>query len=327
MKLLLLYWSFMIIGYIIAAHGRERGVSFSWIQPALMICIYILCFIMGLRMGANEQVTSNLGAIGGKALIVTVFTVAGSIGAITLTRKLLGMDKYGNIRRHHKEDVVETKTDNEGGGLELKSTIIILAVVAAGMLLGALVLAGPLIRYAAVFDSLSYIVLIVLITVLLFFVGFEMGASGTVFKYIRDAGFRVLFFPFAAVIGTIVLGTASCMLMGFSAKEGAAISMGFGWYTYAPVVIAGAGQQYMIAGAVSFMHNVIRETAGIILIPILAKKIGYLESAGIPGVSAMDVCLPIVERACRPDTVVYSFAIGLLMCLVTSAGVPIVMGL
>lgn len=69
----------------------------------------------------------------------------------------------------------------------------------------------------------------------------------------------------------------------------------------------------MVASAVAFMYNVIRETAGIILIPVLAKKIGYLEVTGMPGVAAMDMCIPIVERSCRHDTVVYSFAIGLMM--------------
>ena len=74
------------------------------------------------------------------------------------------------------------------------------------------------------------------------------------------------------------------------------------------------------------MHNVIREVSGIILIPVAAKKIGYLEAASIPGIAAMDVCVPIVARACRPDTVIYSFSIGLIMCVVTSVGVPLAMG-
>ena len=74
------------------------------------------------------------------------------------------------------------------------------------------------------------------------------------------------------------------------------------------------------------MHNVIREVTGIILIPVAAKKIGYLEAASIPGIAAMDVCIPIVSRSCRSDTVIYSFAIGVIMCMVTSVGVPLFMG-
>ena len=46
----------------------------------------------------------------------------------------------------------------------------------------------------------------------------------------------------------------------------------------------------------------------------------------MPGVAAMDVCMPIVERSAREDTVVYSFGIGLLMCLSVPIIVPLVIG-
>ena len=74
------------------------------------------------------------------------------------------------------------------------------------------------------------------------------------------------------------------------------------------------------------MHNVIRETLGIIIIPLAAQKIGYIEAAAIPGVSAMDVCMPIVERSCNQETLVYSFCTGALMCIVVPLLVPLVIG-
>ena len=64
MKLLVLYWSFLVIGYIIAFRAAKNGKHFSWVAPAMMGTVYGLCFIMGLRMGSNEQVISNLGSIG-----------------------------------------------------------------------------------------------------------------------------------------------------------------------------------------------------------------------------------------------------------------------
>ena len=97
--------------------------------------------------------------------------------------------------------------------------------------------------------------------------------------------------------------------MPLSVRECIAIGFGFGWYTFAPVAISSAG--YVMAGAVSFMHNVFRETFGIILLPILAKKIGYIEACSLPGVAAGDMGLSLVEKALRPDIVVYSFAIGM----------------
>ncbi len=334
MGLLLLYWSFMLAAYIIAAKNRHRADKLSFVQKALMPVVYILVLIMGLRMGVNEQVTSNLGTIGIQSLIITVFAVVGSMVFITGVRKIMRMDKYGNLKAKTGTKVAaEDEAMGSAAGDDQKlsksdilSTCIILGLVVVGMLIGYFIIAGMMPQILDEFDVISGHSLTVFLCCLLFCVGFDLGMQGTVISSIREVGVRALAFPFAAVIGSIIIGTAASMFFGFTMREGIAISAGFGWYTYAPTVIASAGSEFMVASAVSFMHNVIREVAGIVLIPILAKKIGYLEMTGIPGVAAMDVCMPIVERSCRHDTVVYSFAVGLLMCIVTSLLVPLAMG-
>ena len=84
---------------------------------------------------------------------------------------------------------------------------------------------------------------------------------------------------------------------------------------------------HLIAGTVAFVHNVIRETASIILIPLCAKRIGYLEATAMPGISAMDICMPIIERSCREDTIIYAFLTGIFMNITASIGVPVIMGI
>ena len=335
MKLLALYWSFLIIGYIIAWNASKKGRSFPWVARAMLGTVYGLCFIMGLRMGANEQVISNLGSIGLMSLIITIFCVFGSFGAIFLMRRFLGMDRRGEFIADAKASRAGQITSGgetaagqspEEEGMNLKSTFTILGLVAVGMLIGALVILRRLPQILAQFDMASNYALICLLCVLMFFVGLDLGASGKVIESIRRAGYRVLLIPVATMAGTMIAGVAACLVMGFTLREGSAICIGFGWYTYAPIVIASAGPQYMIASAVSFMHNVIREVSGIIFIPLAAKKIGYLESTGLPGIAAMDVCLPIIERSCGTNAVIYGFATGLIMCIVTSLGVPLIMG-
>lgn len=343
MKLLALYWSFLIIGYIITWRSAKKGKTLAGLAKAMMVTVYGLCLIMGLRMGANEQVIENLGTIGLMSLVITICCIAGSLGAIFLTRKIFGMDRKGRFiadlasaEAKAGGGTLAGGTDSEGtgqpdqaeeqGSMDLKSTFMILGIVAVGMLIGAFFILRQTPEVLQLFDVASNDALIVLLCILMFFVGLDLGGSEEVIRSIRRAGFRVLVFPFATMIGTMVAGVAACLLMGLTLKEGSAICVGFGWYSYAPIVIAGAGQQYMIASAISFMHNVIREVTGIIFIPLVAKKIGYLESTGVPGIAAMDVCLPIVERSCGPNLVVYAFATGVIMCIVTSLGVPLIMG-
>lgn len=327
MTLLLIYWSFLLAGYVVADRLRKRDLNFLWVQPALMWTIYVLCLVMGLRMGVNKDVTGNLGTIGVMALVIAFVCIGGSMFAVFLTRMILGIDRHGNLKGTQGESEDRTETPENGdSAAALKSTVVILALIVGGMIFGALVLAKKYSRILPVFDEISNAGLVVLLCILLFLVGLEVGKSGTLISTLKRVGFRVLAFPVAAVLGTVVFGVAACMLMGFSARVGGAICIGFGWYTYAPVIIARAGSEFMIASAVSFMYNVIRETTGIVFIPVIAKKIGYIEATSVPGVAAMDICMPIVERSCRPDTVVYSFATGAIMCVVTSIGVPLLMG-
>ena len=56
MKLLFLYWGIMILCYIAASRLDSRKDSFGFIGGALNAVIYILVFIMGLRIGANKEV-------------------------------------------------------------------------------------------------------------------------------------------------------------------------------------------------------------------------------------------------------------------------------
>ncbi len=330
MKLLLIYWAFLIAGYITGSKLRTSGKHLSGLGSLMMVTVYGLCFFMGMRMGVNEQVTSNLGKIGLEALVITVLCIIGSMLSIFLLRKILGMDRYGNLIRGEAEAVVSDEPQDtqhaQEGSLDFKSTIILLSVVVIGMLIGAFVLVPRGLAFLEWFDGSSNMAMIILLCILMSLVGLDMALSGDVIRNIKNAGYRVLLFPVASMIGTMVLGIGACLLLGFSLRESAAIPVGFGWYSYAPIVIASAGQQYIVASAVSFMHNVIREVTGIILIPVAAKKIGYLEAASIPGIAAMDVCIPIVSRSCRSDTVIYSFAIGVIMCMVTSVGVPLFMG-
>ena len=159
---------------------------------------------------------------------------------------------------------------------------------------------------------------------LLLFVGIDLGLDGTVIENFRKVGFRILVFPVVVVIATLVGASVSGMLMGLSFKEAAAVGAGFGWYTLAPGIIMEAG--YLTASAVSFLHNVMRELFSILLIPMVAQKIGYIETTGMPGAAAMDVCLPIVEKSTRSDIAVYSFVSGVILSILVPVLVPLIIG-
>ena len=323
MKLLAMCWSALILMYIVGMKLRDRKENLGWVESAMNFMVYLLVLLMGLRMGANKEIVDSLGTIGIQSLIVTVITIVLSVLGITLSRKILKMDRYGNVGddRLPKGEAPQKQAGTNVAGI--KSTIIIGGVVALGMLIGYFLIYKKLgVQDEFMIKSDPY--LTACLVLLIGTVGLTLGLDGSVFRNIRKAGAGIILFPIAAVLGSVLGGVIYAAISPMTLREGIAISCGFGWYTYAPNVILQAG--YPVASTVSFLHNVLREVTGIIGIPFLAQKIGYVEACAVPGVAAMDVCMPIVERSAREDTVVYSFGIGLLMCLSVPVLVPLVIG-
>lgn len=320
MGLLALYWSVMLAFYVLASKLRNHKEKFGFLGSLLNAVIYVLVFVMGMRMGANEEVTSNLSIIGVQAVGISVFVIFGSMFAVFVTRKFMGIDKRGVAIGEVEQQTVDSQGEATEGDNGLKTSLLILICVVLGMIFGYLGV-PKLVDDLDAFQSVTGDFMIIAICVLLGFVGFDMGLDGKIIENLKTAGLKVLVFPIAAIVGSVVFGALYGMITSLTVGEGIAISAGFGWYTLAPSLIIEAG--HAVAGAVSFVHNVLRETFGIIAIPFMASKFGYLEATAIPGVAAMDVCLPIVERSCGGRIMVYSFAMGAIMNTV----VPIIVSL
>lgn len=326
MIMIFVYWGILIFFYFIGAKMRIYGEKFSFLGRAMMMSVYMLVLVMGIKMGIDRQVTSNLGVIGVSSFMITAGAVGGSILFISVARRFMSLDRFGNRVRDLSEYREEEK-EREKNTANMKSTVIIVVLVLLGLVSGKFVIADSMQEMIRVVTIFTGNLLTILLCILIAIIGFDMGIAGTVAANVKKVGLRVFVFPLAIISGTLLAGTAVTLLFGFSLREGLAICSGFGWYSYAPAVISAAGQQFAVAGAVAFMHNVMRETIGIIFIPIVAKRLGYIEALALPGIGTMDVCMPIVDRACREDTVVYGFVSGFIICIFTSVCVPLIMAI
>lgn len=323
-----LYLACMVVCYFLASKLRSQREFLGRIVNVITLAsVFVLVLMMGMRMGSNEEIIASLGTIGLQAFLFTIVVVIGGVFSVTAARKLLGIDKFGRLKEktakqapaQNTEQAGEAGADSKmegdhesdagenGSAASLMTWLIIIAVI-LGLLFGYFYLRVNVEDIDAFNDKVGSLMTLGL-CIMIGSIGFDMGLSGTVLAQVKHIGFRVLIFPAAVITGTAVSSVMMSFFLPLSARECIAIGFGFGWYTFAPVAISGAG--HVVAGAVSFMHNVFRETLGIILLPVLAKKIGYIEVCSLPGVAAGDMGLSLVEKALRPDIVVYSFAIGM----------------
>ncbi len=156
--------------------------------------------------------------------------------------------------------------------------------------------------------------------VLLFVVGLDMGRNDTVFSDMKKAGWRILVFPVATIIGTLLGAALVSFLFPYKINECMAIAAGFGWYSLAPVLLA---EYSSMISAICFLSNVMRELLAFIFIPIVAKYVGYIESTSLAGAAAMDTCLGVTIRSTHERIVIFAIAGGMITGTLVAVIIPL----
>lgn len=330
MNVLLLYLGITVAGYVTGACLRKRNITIKAAGTIQTIAIILLVFIMGSRIGSDKEIVNSLGSIGLISFALTVFILAGSVAAVFLVRRLLGFDNRGELYKQSSgkneagihtdadearfcESAMIEQTNEESEKTDHKMTICIVCAVALGIAAGRMFLPESFIAVTGALITAG-------LCLLLFFVGTDIGIAGTIISNFRQAGWRVIVFPFVIMAGTFIGAAAASVFLPLSVKDALCVGAGFGWYSLAPAMLA----EYSVkVSAISFMHNVMRELFGILLIPFVANKIGYMETFALPGSPSMDVCLPVIEKATKADIAVYSFISG----AVLSAAVPVIVSI
>ncbi len=107
---LLLYIGMLALGILVGSRRSVRSRTLPWLGRLQFVALIILIAILGVEIGADDKVISSLGEIGLSALVITVFALAGSLLAVTLVRRLLGLDRQGRTvsqREARGEEVEE----------------------------------------------------------------------------------------------------------------------------------------------------------------------------------------------------------------------------
>ena len=309
------YILLVVAGAVIGSRPSVRSRPLVLLGKFQFAALMILIVTLGIKLGANEEVVSSLGQIGLSALLITVLAMAGSLLCVTLLRRfVLKLDRYGlpqGSAANGESDV------HEEGKADNGSTKWIVLAVVLGMLAGYFVIPDSIVAHCGtVIDFGLYL--------LLFLVGMDMGKQGTMLADIKAAGFKVLLVPAAGIVGTFLFAALAGLVLPLTVKDSVAASAGFGWYSLAPTLL----QSYSLSvSAVAFLSNVMREIFSIIAVPVIAKKVGYVECVALAGATAMDTLLPVVVGSTHDRIAIYSFTSGVILSLAVPVLVPAVVAL
>ena len=312
---LAIYIGLVAVGAVIGSRRAVRSRPMPWLGKLQFLALMILIVSLGVKLGANDEVISSLGQIGLAALLITVLAMAGSLLCLYLLRRFVfHLDRYGLPQGIAQE---AEETEGSGGKADNSLTKWIVLAVALGMLAGYFVIPDRMVAYCGrVIDFGLYL--------LLFLVGMDMGRQGTMLADIKAAGLKVLLVPVAVAAGTLGCAALAGLFLPLGIKDAMAASAGFGWYSLAPTLLA---PYSLSVSAVAFLSNVMREIFSIIAIPFVAKYLGYVECAALPGAAAMDTVLPVVVGATHERFAIYSFTSGVVLSLAVPLLVPAIVAL
>lgn len=161
--------------------------------------------------------------------------------------------------------------------------------------------------------------------VLLFFVGMDIGKQKDVFQKIKKMGLRILLVPAAIIAGSIIGSMLAGLLLKMPINEAGAVGSGLGWYTLSSTMLLADG--YIELSALAFLSNVFREIMALILIPIIAKYVGKIESLSTAGATAMDTSLPVISASTDPETAIIAFITGVICTTAVPIILPIILKL
>lgn len=159
---------------------------------------------------------------------------------------------------------------------------------------------------------------------LLFFIGIDIGKNDNILNDLKKLNKKVLFLPFITIVSSLAGGAVASILLSLSVGESVAISAGMGWYSFSAIELSKVSVEL---GGIAFLSNIFRELLAIFLIPVIAKKIGSLESVSVAGATAMDSVLPIINRSNPAEISIISFYSGLVISVVVPILIPILVNI
>lgn len=281
--------------------------------------LFILLFAMGTQIGVEDRIIENLGTIGMDAAILCVGSVGGSILFVHL----------GGILANVRGQTDEVGGDGRGPGTDQppadgsddtdhRMTLLVVGSLGTGLVLGVTILPSSLV---AILDAATTYSLLALV----FGVGVGVGADREALRYARHFGWWVFAIPLLVAVGSVAGAIALAFVVGMPVWEVAAVGAGFGWYSYAGVVLFELHSTEL--GTIAFLANIFREIVTILLLPGIARHLGGVTSIAPGGATTMDVTLPIIREVSGDEFVVPALINGMVLSALAVVLVPFFVGI
>lgn len=279
-----------------------------WSGRAITFGVFFLLLTMGIKIEVDPETLSKLAGYGLQSLIFALLTVTVSLGLVWALERWL-------VPPTHM--MIELEMGIEKNAHPYRMTLIIFVAFSLGIVIGMIFFPETGKPYLSTLSNGA-------LYVLLLAVGLDLGNNRKIWKQIMHLGWYVFLAPAGVAVGSIIAGMLTGKLMGWTFMEGGAVGAGFGWYSLSGVLISELHSTSL--GTIAFLSNVIRELLSILLVPLLARKVGPLTLVAPGGATTMDSTLTLISAIGPPGISVIAFVNGICLTALVPILVPLFLG-
>ena len=308
----------LAVGFFIGMRNLTEKIL-KGIDGIINIALVVLMLTIGMNIGINDSVMSNLDSIGLNCLVISLCAIAFSILFTVITEKtVLPLEK---LREKLLSENININSEIEISQEEESKNSLLIWIMPVSIVIG--VILGYFVMPYILTSILDYLLVGSLI-ILYVSVGISLGSSRKVFKYIRILGFRVIYISIAILGGSLVGGFVAGTLLGVPLHTSVMSASGMSYYSLTGAYMI---QVYGIeAGTYGFVVNVMREFLTVLLLPLLIRiSTGSPIASGAAG--NMDTMLVPVTKFVGVELGLVTLITGVILTFAVPFILPVLYGL
>ena len=289
---------------------RRSRRTVKIVDLCLVWTVRLMLFLLGLSIGENEELISQMEKLGLYAVVISSLSVTGCFVAA----RLLG--RY--VFPEYAPGTAASSTVSRSGS---RGSFIALAFFVLGVLLGLVHFFPKGLSSGEAVTEVLYL--------LLFLAGMTVGFDLHALSIIRELKGRILLIPLGVVVGTFCGSFLGWLILSLAYDitliESLAVGAGFGYYSLATVILARLGDPAL--GSVALLSNMMHEALALLLPPFVLRFSGKLGPVLAGGAAAMDTCLPVIAAVSGERCAILAMFSGMCLTMAVPVILPLLMAL
>ncbi len=311
--------SLIVIGFFASGIGlgilfRKKKNFLKYSEKLVNIAIFALLFFLGISVGSDPRVVSNISTLGWQAMLLSGGAILGSL----ILAKLVAFFflKEGNVQTDSQPSKSFSAAERIQKILRNQSLWILLffATGIAGAVTGFI----PGYWGEESFTTGALYILMIL-------VGASLGSDPGALEILKKTRAGFIIVPIIVIIGSIGGSMLTSLLINnVDGANGMAVGAGFGYYSLSAIFIGKISGGEM--GVIALLANIFREVITLIAAPFMVRWFGKLGAIASAGATAMDTTLPVIIRSTGKEYAVISIFSGIVLSVLVPVLIPLLLG-